>query len=376
MTKAAPLVKIFETGDYEQQVCRAASHLKQGGVVVLPTETVYGAAAMLGHPTGLYRLRNLEPATTSKPLIIHLANPEEAGDYTASLSDLGRRMVSKLWPGPVALVFDVSTQRQHEVAGRLGVSVEEIYDGSSITLRCPDHMVARDVIAAAGGPVVLRKAPMTESDLSRGSAVADAWADRIDLIVDAGAPRYQKPSTIVHVKEDSYEIERSGVYDQRIIERLLRTTLLFVCSGNTCRSPMAEALARKVLAGKLGVPESDLDKKGFTVTSAGSFAMPGARATPAAIEALKPMGVDLSRHRSRPLSVELIHQADVIFVMGQSHAMAVRSLVPSAGSKVVSLDPDKDIDDPIGSDVSVYRGLAGVLEDLIAKRLSEQAIGR
>ena len=89
------------------------------------------------------------------------------------------------------------------------------------------------------------------------------------------------------------------------------------------------------------------------------------------------MGGDLSRHRSRPLSVELIHQADVIFAMGKSHARAITSLVPSSGEKVSTLDADGDIEDPIGSDLSVYKDLAEKMKDIIGRRIDEgdMAIG-
>ncbi len=112
----------------------------------------------------------------------------------------------------------------------------------------------------------------------------------------------------------------------------------------------------------------------MSVVSAGSFAMPGARATPQAVEALRGLGSDLSHHRSRPLTVELIHQADMIFTMGRSHAMAVAALVPSATEKVATLDPRGDIDDPIGSDVTVYQDLAGQLRKLIESRLQEKTL--
>jgi protein-tyrosine phosphatase len=102
--------------------------------------------------------------------------------------------------------------------------------------------------------------------------------------------------------------------------------------------------------------------------------MPGAKAATPAIEALKPLGADLSKHRSRPLSVELIHQADVIYTMGRSHAQQVVGLVPSAAEKVVMLDPDKDIDDPIGGDLGLYQTLAGQLQALIEHRLEERSL--
>jgi protein-tyrosine-phosphatase len=134
---------------------------------------------------------------------------------------------------------------------------------------------------------------------------------------------------------------------------------------------MSEAIARKIIAERLKVAPEEIESKGISVISAGSFAMPGTRATPQAVEALREMNIDLSKHRSRPLSVELIHQADAIFTMSHAHAQAVTSLVPAAREKTHTLDPDNDIDDPIGADVGVYQKLAQSLEPLIARRLKE-----
>ena len=104
------------------------------------------------------------------------------------------------------------------------------------------------------------------------------------------------------------------------------------------------------------------------------MAIPGARATVQGVDALREMGIDLGRHRSRPLSVELIHQADVIYAMGRGHAMSVMALVPSAAEKVSTLAPGRDIEDPIGSDLGVYRELAGELRMLIENRLKEKTL--
>jgi protein-tyrosine phosphatase len=419
------LVNIFEAPDYDAAIEQAAEQLKSpGGVVVLPTETVYGAAARLTDPQAIERLRSIRrgpsddtdsnapdsnapgsnapdsnapdsnapdsntpdpqsgstsnPAPqqpASKPFTIHLARREQAMRYLGPVSEIGTRLMKKLWPGPVALVFDVPADRRAEVARQVGVAESDLYSPrGTITLRCPDHIVFNDIVARLKDePVVLTVAG--EQSQGPALAIAQELGDKVDLVIDAGLSRFNKPSTILKVSSDApagYEIVRAGVYDERIIERLLRTTILFICSGNTCRSPMAEALARAALSRKLGLSPDDLEKqKGIILASAGSSAMPGSRAAPNAVEAVKPLGGDLSRHRSRPLTVELIHQADAIFTMSRDHAHAVLALVPSASDKTMTLDPRGDIDDPIGGDLSLYQVLAGQMQQLIEKRLEE-----
>jgi protein-tyrosine-phosphatase len=121
--------------------------------------------------------------------------------------------------------------------------------------------------------------------------------------------------------------------------------LLFVCSGNQCRSPMAAGIAAQ-LALELGL---DVD---LEIRSAGTLGIEGAPAHPHAVAVCREIGVDISAHRSRGLTAALVRQADWIYVMEEHHGVAARTLVPELGENVIALGPLAGkpwIDDPIGS---------------------------
>jgi L-threonylcarbamoyladenylate synthase len=351
---------------------RAAAALDAGELVVLPTETVYGAAGRLDKPAAVAKLRKMRRDATG-PFTIHLATPDGVDALIGTLSPLARRMTQKLWPGPVAIVFDVAAGQRAKFAKRLKLTEADLFIDGTMTLRCPDHSAATAVLAKAGGVVAMARVETNFSGEPFDSvSLSHLEAGGVSLVIDAGRTRFAKPSTIVRLEGDSYRVVREGVFDERIIKRQLETMILFVCSGNTCRSPMAGALATRILRNRYGVNgNADLDAAGIRVVSAGTFAMPGLRATPQAVDAVADLGGDLTTHRSRQLTPELIHAADFIFTMGKSHAESTIAMSPSAAARVMPLDPARDVEDPIGSDVSTYRELAGHFVPLIESRFEQ-----
>lgn len=135
--------------------------------------------------------------------------------------------------------------------------------------------------------------------------------------------------------------------------------ILFVCTGNTCRSAMAAAIMNDIAV------KDDLD---VLIDSAGLWAVPGNAASENAVEALSEMGIDLSCHRSKPLSNDLIEQADIILVMTSEHKSM---LIPYASDKTYTLleyaDMEGDVSDPYGGDIYTYERTAQQIYEALKK---------
>ena len=138
-------------------------------------------------------------------------------------------------------------------------------------------------------------------------------------------------------------------------------SILFVCTGNTCRSPLSEAIARRLLADRLGCEPGELLSKGFSVQSAGVMACPGEAASPHAVDAATELGAELGEHLSRPVNPELLASAELVVAMTRGHAMALQYRFPNCGPEPILLDEANDLPDPIGGPPEEYRACAGII---------------
>lgn len=352
-------------------VAEARKVLDAGGIVAFPTETVYGLAVRADLPDALGRLRDLKDRP-QRPFTVHIGRREQVRAYIDPVPAPARQLMRRAWPGPLTLVLPVSPSGLTTEAWRGDIQRQLCYEGT-IGFRCPDHPAATELLVDQPGPVVAPSAnPAGKPPATSAEMVLD-WLDgRIDCVLDGGPSRLAKASTIAAVGADgTVRLLREGAYDQRMLEDMMRRRILFVCTGNTCRSPMAEVLARLELAEQLGCEPDALADRGWDIQSAGVAAVSGAPAAPESQQAVAELGGDLSAHRSQPAGSELINSSDLIFCMTDQHRTAVLDVAPTASQRVLLLDETGPIGDPIGAGIDTYRQVAEHIQQAIRTRMSE-----
>ncbi len=145
--------------------------------------------------------------------------------------------------------------------------------------------------------------------------------------------------------------------------------ILFVCSGNTCRSPMAAAIGNAEIARRLGIPSAG--EAPVQALSAGVSACEGAPMTIEAKQALRSIGIPANGHRASNLTPELAQQVEKIFCMTRAHRNAVIEIAPAAAGKTLCLDPGGDVEDPMGSELANYVNCARRIHSLVCLRFDE-----
>ena len=364
------IIDVRKAEDWRDVVHRAVQALVEGRIVAFPTETVYGLAASALNEDAVGRLLEVKSRQWGHPLTLAIKSPEEAFDYVPKAGPLARRLAHRCWPGPVTLVLD--DDHPESLLQRLPDKVRvAVSPSGTVGLRVPGHRLFLEVLQLLAGPAVLSSANRTGCpDSVTAEEVVASLGDDVELVLDDGRCQFGQPSSVVRVGPSGIQMLREGVVTDTTLKRLSSFMIVLVCTGNTCRSPMAELLCRRLLADKLKCPYDELDEHGVIVMSAGIAAAPGSRASPEAVTVMNEKQLDLSQHVSQPITDRLVRHADLILTMTRSHRDGVVKHWPDAAAKTHLLSPDgHDVADPIGGSAELYRSCAEEIYAYLAQRI-------
>lgn len=368
---SAPILTRRNAEAWLQAVERAVAALRVGRLVVLPTETVYAISADAKDAQAVDALWKVKGPNRRGPIALHLPSSEALAQalrlMSGGLMRTHERMVRRLTPGPVTIAMAASPEGLAALRGVYGMAEGVVDDGARALFRVPARSVTRQIIEQSGGALVMGS--MGGSRLARTAEEASEAIPEgaVELILDDGPVSFASTSTLIRLEATGgYAIEREGAMSAEDLRRALARTFLFVCTGNTCRSPMAAAIARAALEGR----ESEVF--GYEVSSAGTSAGAGMEATPEAVDVLREMGIDLRSHESAPVSRRLLEESEHIFALTRSHLEAIRRISPESAGRAMLLDPaGGDIPDPIGKPKDVYARTAEAIRTAVQRRLGE-----
>lgn len=321
-----------------REVVRAG---REGKVIAFPTETVYGIGGPVSAPGISQALDAIKNREAGKHYTFHIGSLDMLDFLKVKKTPAFRYLTRQFWPGPLTLL--VMNQQ-----------------GEKIGLRYPNHRLTLALINASGEPFY-----GTSANLSGGPSpvnvegVISALNGKIDYLIDGGKTQYAKESTIVDISGSEPVLIRGGAEAEAITAavdkiksgKFPRKRILIVCTGNSCRSPMAEGWLRAELKHK-GLGDQ------IEVASCGIGARPGSTATPEAVLVMQNREINIKAHQSKLCTRQDIEDADVVFAMSHEHYVFITGLYPVAKEKIIVLN----VPDPIGMGMLIYEEVIKSIE--------------
>jgi len=335
---------------------KAAAVIKSGGLVVYPTDTLYGFGVNIFNDEAMDRLFKIKQRHTGKPISILLNDIKQAEKLIGNLSLDELKAAKLFFPGKITLLFE----------RKIDNKVPRLNHLKKIGFRIPDSKLTQLLVDYVGSPISTTSANISTKDNVKDiEELISSFGDTLDLILDAGPVKDTKGSSVLDMTTEPPTLLRKGEIPRKEIVKKLgydistnysrKFVITFVCSGNICRSPMAAGILKKLLA-------RTKFKDVVEVNSAGTLKLPESMAHVHAARVSQTNGIDIDNHLSRHIQGRIIREANIIFALALDHTKYLKSHFPEFKNKVVLLKQWKkmqhltnpSVADPIGHEIDTF----------------------
>lgn len=336
---------VINIEDTPQFLNRVAETLRTSGIIALPTDTVYGLAVDGTNSDACEKLRVLK-GRDRKPFTFFV--PKSALHEYAVISK--QKIIDYFIPGPLTVILK---KRAHVV---LPLTTEKI------GVRIPQVHFINNLLSMYKNPLAVTSANVSgQTPLTSTTEISKQFPD-IDLIINGGQLRSQ-PSTVLDMATTPPIVRRKGkipileiekVYGKKVLmDSTVRFNVLFVCTANTCRSPLAEGIFKTLIT-----------EDYCQVKSAGILPMDGLPPAQFSLDVVQEFGGSIIHHQTKRITQEIIEWADLILVMEFKHYNAILEIAREAAVKTFLLKEYRrrvkynEVADPVGKDIHAYRKAA------------------
>jgi L-threonylcarbamoyladenylate synthase len=208
----AEILRLDDKDRYLENIRTAAQALRSGRIVAFPTETVYGLGVCADNDTAIDNLYSAKQRSRDKKLSIMIAEPDDVRKHVKQITPIANKLISSFWPGPLTIIFDLP-------------------DNRTVGIRNSSHHVVRDLLNAAGISIVSTSANISgRPPATDAQQVISSFSDKVDVVLDGGSAKAGKPSTVIKIVDNTFEIIRHGVIGKERLNRCLNEDCLSIRS--------------------------------------------------------------------------------------------------------------------------------------------------
>ena len=339
---------------------KAVKVLHDGGIIAYPTDTLYGLGVDVTNPKAMHNLFMLKARQFKSPVSLMLDALKNIEKYSGLFPVGLYPKLKKLLPGKFTIILPNKMRPDFPL-------YQHVHEYKKIGWRVPDHKFCNALSAAFGKPISTTSANISgTANAEDVSTLLAHFGDRLDMVIDGGPVSDNSGSTILDFTKEPLLMLREGEKKLDEVKELLNNPdiqikrtkfrVVFVCSGNICRSPMGEGIFKKMVA-------KTRFKDLIEVSSAGTLDIIPSIAHRNAEKVSKENEVDIREHVSTFMTEKIIHEADLIVCMAVNHVDYLKKVYPSHAHKVILIKEWKrekklynpSIADPIGHGYDFFK---------------------